>query len=174
MLDCKQSEKSPQSNQMLGDDGVNDPPFLPEWLHCPTEYGARRYCKECFAAMLERAGVTTGTPPALPAYCVEEPEDGWNRCVRLGLDKWTYFARGKWTGRIKIGQSNNPNKRVRQLDHSNFGEESVLLITLRGSHFEKAYHDVFAEWCEGHEWFAPHPDILAEIERLCILKGLDQ
>lgn len=145
---------------------LEDACVIPDWKHCPTGVGFYRFHKERFAAFLDRNGVTVGVPPRLPAGCVEVPEPEFDRNIRHGFDKWTYFARGCWTGRIKIGQSNNPSQRVRDLIHSNFGEEAELVATLRGSHFERAYHDVFREWLDGHEWFAPHPDILAEIDRI--------
>lgn len=135
-------------------------------MHCPPGSWTKRYHREKFAAFLERNGVTEGTPPKLPTYCVEEPEEGFKRLVRMGIDKYTYFARGKWTGRIKIGQSNDPWRRVHELINASFGEEAELLVTLRGGHFESVYHEAFRPWLEGHEWFAPHPDILAEIDRL--------
>lgn len=138
----------------------------PEWMYCPNGVGFYRFDKGLFAAWLEREGIKTGTPPVLPVWCIEDPETDFAKWVGKGISKWTYFARGKSSGRIKIGMSNNPEKRVRELVHANYGEEAELLVTLRGEHFEKAYHHVFAEWCEGHEWFAPHPDILAEIDRL--------
>lgn len=147
-------------------DALNDSYKVPEWMHCPTGVGFLRYHKDKFAAFLERHGVTVGTPPKLPAYCVEVPEKEFARSLRYRFDKWTYFAIGQWTGRIKIGQSNDPYRRAQDLPYSSYGEEAVIAVTLRGAHFERAYHDAFRDWHEGHEWFAPHPDILAEIERL--------
>jgi hypothetical protein len=151
---------------MLSDGGVNEKPCKSEWLHCPTGVGFMRYNRDMFADFLVRHGMTVGTCPTLPDYCVEVPEEEFKQWVRQGLEKWTYFARGKWTGRIKIGKSNNPSERMRTLPSSNYGEEAELLATLRGEHFESAYHNAFRDWHEGHEWFAPHPDILAEIDRL--------
>lgn len=135
-------------------------------MHRPFDGVFLRYSKERFAAFLKRYGISEGVTPALPEWCVEVEEAEFKRSLRYKDDKYTYFARGKWTGRVKIGQSNDPWRRVHELINAPFGEESVLCATLRGSHFEPVYHDVFKAWREGHEWFAPHPDILAEIDRL--------
>lgn len=135
-------------------------------MHLPLGGVVLRYSKERFAAFLDKYGITVGTPPTLPEWCFEVPAKEFNRDISYRFDKWTYFAVGQWTGRIKIGQSVNPSQRVRDLPYSNFGEEAELVATLRGCHFERAYHDAFRPWLEGHEWFAPHPDILAEIDRL--------
>jgi hypothetical protein len=40
-----------------------------------------------------------------------------------------------------------------------------VLATVRGN-FEVAYHRLFAEHRAFGEWFEPHPDILAEVDRL--------
>jgi hypothetical protein len=85
--------------------------------------------------------------------------------VPPGERLYTYFARGKHTGRIKIGLSKEPEYRISQLQHTREGESSEPLVIIRGNR-ELMYHRVFARWLEGNEWFAPHPDILAEIERL--------
>lgn len=147
----------------MGD--VNLPDKL-EWMHCPTGIGELRFHKQRFAEFLAASGVTDGVPPTLPKWCVEEAEPLFSRAIKLGLAKWTYFARGLDTGRIKIGMSKDPARRVADMRHVRYGEAAELLVTLRGGHFESAYHDAFRDWHEGHEWFAPHPDILAEVARI--------
>lgn len=137
-----------------------------EWLYCPTGAGEMRFHKERFEAMLEREGVIEGKPPTLPSWCEEPSEKHFNRLVERGIESWTYFARGLESGRIKIGKSKEPHRRVSQLAYCRFGEKAELVALRRGDLFERAYHNAFREWSEGHEWFAPHPDILAEIDRL--------
>jgi hypothetical protein len=41
-----------------------------------------------------------------------------------------------------------------------------ILLTLRAGYLEGAYHQHFADLRVEGEWFEPHPDIFAEIERL--------
>ena len=96
----------------------------------------------------------------------EEPREGFSRIVARGLDSYTYFARGTWVGRIKIGRSNDPRRRVNELYRTPCGEDAELVAVLRGASFETFYHRLFAEHLYGHEWFEPHADILAEIERI--------
>jgi hypothetical protein len=96
----------------------------------------------------------------------EIPEDIFALWMNRGVAAYTYFARGLVTGRIKIGKSKHPWTRVSNLACSNNGEKAELICTLRGGHFERLYHSRFAEHHDGNEWFAPHPDIFAEIERL--------
>lgn len=98
-------------------------------------------------------------------FC-QPSENEMRRRRGLGIDAYTYFAVGRWTGRIKIGRSNEPWRRVTELIRANNGEESALAVTLRGGEFERAYHDLFAEHADGNEWFNPAPEILSEIARL--------
>ncbi len=110
------------------------------------------------------------TTPIMRRRGIEEvPAEQFRSWLKQGLDKYTYFARGKWTGRIKIGSSNDPWRRVGELIRSNNGEEAELLVVLRGDFFEMIYHREFERHLNGYEWFSPHSDILDEIERL---KGL--
>lgn len=110
-----------------------------------------------------------GIAPTLPDWAVEETEEQHRKWRRRSVACWlTYFARGRYSGRIKIGKTQQrPEVRISQLAFEQpYGEESVLLCTRRGEHFEGLYHKVFDTWRVGGEWFAPHPDILAEIDRL--------
>lgn len=79
--------------------------------------------------------------------------------------KHTYFARCMTTGNIKIGRSRHPEGRMRQLVKE-YGEPVELLATISGGDNEPMYHWWFAAHRLHGEWFAPHPEILAEIERL--------
>lgn len=148
------------------------------WFWMPDgHYGAALYSAELFARFLAAAGYADGrpgVPPELPDWAVDETEEQHRKWRRRGIaPEITYFAKGKYSGRIKIGMTTQrPEVRVSQLrfDRAN-GEDSELVATRRGGHFERVYHQVFETWRVGGEWFAPHPDILAEIERLNITKG---
>lgn len=90
----------------------------------------------------------------------------WKERVPGTIDvKYTYFMRDRYSGLIKIGMSNNPENRRAALSAS--GEHDMeILLTLRDGCLEGCYHQHFANLRVHGEWFEPHPDILAEIERL--------
>ena len=68
--------------------------------------------------------------------------------------------------RIKIGATVRISNRHREL-RSTTGVPGKMLATVEGGNdLEQAYHIRFAEHRLHGEWFAPHPDLLAEIERL--------
>jgi hypothetical protein len=101
-----------------------------------------------------------GIPPFFPDYAQIMRESVHDK-------EWTYFARGRNTGLIKIGRSKQPQFRVSQLKHDKFfGDEADLIGLRKGVVWERAYQNIFHPWRFCGEWFAPHPDILAEIERL--------
>lgn len=76
-----------------------------------------------------------------------------------------YFI-GSAGGPIKIGISVDPAKRVRQLQ-TGYPYELKVFATVRGGCLlEPEYHARFAAHRLQGEWFNPHPEVLAEIERL--------
>lgn len=79
--------------------------------------------------------------------------------------KFTYFMRDKRTGYIKIGMAFDPSSRRARLNSSGFHKVEIL-ATVRDGDFEASYHRHFDQHRLHGEWFEPHPDILAEIERL--------
>lgn len=76
-----------------------------------------------------------------------------------------YFVQAA-TGQIKIGTALNVETRLAALrSHSPVALD--LLFTMPGGYREeRAYHTRFSAHRLHGEWFDPHPDILAEIERL--------
>lgn len=76
---------------------------------------------------------------------------------------YTYFARGTVSGKIKIGRSKQPKSRMTQLRYENL-EKVELLAHLPDGELEWHYLNAFSQHCIKGEWFAPHPDIMAEIE----------
>ena len=70
--------------------------------------------------------------------------------------------------RIKIGFTMQPTLRLRTLRYQFGPLANDFLAALAGTQEdERAYHERFAEHRQGKsEWFDPHPDIIAEIERL--------
>jgi hypothetical protein len=79
--------------------------------------------------------------------------------------KYTYFMRDRRTGLVKIGMSQEPEARRTALSASG-ARDMEMLLTLRDGNLEMAYHKHFADLRVEGEWFEPHPDIFAEIERL--------
>ena len=79
-------------------------------------------------------------------------------------DGFAYFVGGD-AGAIKIGRSVNPETRLKELQAGS--PIPLRILALRpGKDRERLYHQLFAAHRLHGEWFAPYPDILAEIERL--------
>jgi hypothetical protein len=127
---------------------------LDDWLHPPERFGAYWFMPVRFLAYIDHFKIV-GEPPA--------------ECLGLSAPMhgdWTYFALGKLNGLIKIGRSRSPKYRVWQLKSDpRHGQPAEFLATIPGD-LEVEYHRIFARWRVEGEWFAPHPDLLAEIERL--------
>jgi hypothetical protein len=82
------------------------------------------------------------------------PEPGF--CYFIGDDE----------GRIKIGSSRQPSRRLRELRRDTPRNLRLLAKIGGGAERESYYHHLFAAHHRGGEWFDRHPDIIAEIERL--------
>jgi hypothetical protein len=76
-----------------------------------------------------------------------------------------YFI-GADDGAIKIGFSIDPARRLRDIQACSPIVVDILAVREGGEAREAAYHVQFAEHRLHGEWFARHPDILAEIARL--------
>lgn len=88
--------------------------------------------------------------------------------VRPPADHVVYFIQAA-TGQIKIGTTGRVDWRLENL-RGQCPVAVTLLATIPGRRVEEfAYHARFAEHRLHGEWFEPHPDILAEIERLQLL-----
>ena len=77
---------------------------------------------------------------------------------------WVYFVQAN-CGSIKIGRATNVPFRLAELQCANPHELIVVAVAVDGGR-EAEYHTRFAEHRIRGEWFAPHPEILAEIDRL--------
>ena len=77
---------------------------------------------------------------------------------------WVYFVQAP-CGSIKVGRARDVQFRLRELQCANPNKLVLLAVALDGGR-ETEYHRRFAEHRMLGEWFAPHADILAEIERL--------
>lgn len=77
-----------------------------------------------------------------------------------------YFIQAGDGGPIKIGLAADVQSRLRSLQTSHHAKLALLATAAGGSKVERAYHKQFADHRHEGEWFSPHPDILAEIDRL--------
>lgn len=82
--------------------------------------------------------------------------------------KFVYFI-GSPGGPIKIGFATNPPVRLQEIQVGSPVELTILCLAEGGSKLEKTYHAKFAQHRLIGEWFSPHPDILAEVNRLNVL-----
>lgn len=136
-----------------------------DWRAPAIGAGPRYYCPLRFYAYLQHFK----PKGCVPAECLEwrrptlSEFNGWKE---RGVADYTYFALGKVTGAIKIGRSRHPEFRISSLKTERNGEPAQKLAIIPDGDLELPYHRVFARWRDSGEWFAPHPDILAEIERL--------
>lgn len=78
----------------------------------------------------------------------------------------TIYFIGSDGGPIKIGYTKDITIRLRDLRLANALPLSLLASTNGRTKLEREYHARFAAHRLHGEWFAPHPDILAEIDRL--------
>lgn len=110
--------------------------------------------KDYYAMWLEKEAVAAGNGLDKSDWQVaHRPQD------------FTYFARATQTGRIKIGRSRNPKRRMRDLLFTQY-ERIELLVAIPDGGLEWHYLQAYAPHQIEGEWFAPHPDIMAEIDYL--------
>lgn len=81
-------------------------------------------------------------------------------------DTATCYFIGTGNGPVKIGVSGKVKNRLRELQSGSPYKLHILAEVEGGYVAERRYHKRFSEHRLEGEWFAPHPDILAEIERL--------
>lgn len=103
----------------------------------------------------------------------EEVEEGLRAEARLyskrsihgDTEAFVYFIQSA-TGDIKIGMARDVAVRMKTLQTAHPVKLTLLVSCDGGATVEREYHQRFAEHRRHGEWFDPHPDILAEIERL--------
>lgn len=79
--------------------------------------------------------------------------------------RFVYFI-GTLDTAIKIGTSYSAEERFKAIQAHSPVQLAILAIRPGGEATESAYHEWFREHRLHGEWFAPHPDILAEIDRI--------
>ncbi len=115
--------------------------------------------------------LTIPTPSDLAAMPVYRREL-YEKCARWAAGpqdesplSGVYFIQAG-SGAIKIGIAANVSRRLVELQVGNHDPLRVLTVLDGGRGAEREYHARFAQHRLRGEWFAPHPDILAEIARL--------
>ena len=78
---------------------------------------------------------------------------------------YVYFIGGEGTP-IKIGFSSAPYERLASLQTAHWCKLSILVMAEGSLADERRLHEQFAGHRMHGEWFHPHPEILAEIERV--------
>ena len=146
-------------------------------LHC-RNLAVEDFCVsdlERFAALAKSKGTASAyikTVSAMFAWArrnglaAHDPADGiWGK--RRGK-QWVYFVGAGDGEPIKIGRANNIKQRLSNIQNGNHRKMLVLASFLADDplNVEREYHARFADHRLHGEWFAPHPDILAEIARL--------
>ncbi len=82
------------------------------------------------------------------------------------LEQLVYFVQVGASGPVKIGIARDPAARLANLQTAHHETLEMRAITVGGAEQEVAYHRLFAEHRLRGEWFNPHANILAEIDRL--------
>ena len=75
-----------------------------------------------------------------------------------------YFIQDVEQGYIKIGQSEEPEKRLRQLQTGNPNELRLLWVDHQGDYIEAELHREFREHRVSGEWFQPSDELLERIK----------
>jgi len=83
-----------------------------------------------------------------------------------------YFLQNERSKAIKIGFSNNPLARVRDLSTANSDALALLGVIPGDVRLESDLHCRFSPWRIRGEWFEPHPELLATIESLVATDGI--
>jgi len=76
-----------------------------------------------------------------------------------------YFIQNERTKSIKIGVSNNPEKRIKGLQTSNEDKLNILCIMNGGYLEEKRLHKRFSEYRVSGEWFSYNNEILEYLDK---------
>jgi hypothetical protein len=97
-----------------------------------------------------------------PDAVLPPPSD---RVVEQPTSVVVYFIQAR-DRTIKIGSGKDVRRRMHNLQVAHAYPLKLLAVASGGLSAEYRYHARFAAHRLHGEWFSPHPDILAEIERL--------
>lgn len=107
------------------------------------------------------------SPSAVMLMGTDRPWDAIGRGAhKFRCEQQVAYFIGHVAHGIKIGISNSPLERLSMLQTGSPVPLRILACAQGGRDQERVYHHSFAEHRLHGEWFAPHPEILAEIARL--------
>lgn len=75
-----------------------------------------------------------------------------------------YFIKNIVTGRIKIGFSNTPTKRLKELQTGNDNKLVLIKTIVGGKDKEASLHEMFSHLRSNGEWFEPDDELLQFIK----------
>ena len=84
---------------------------------------------------------------------------------RQMLPSFVYFVADQECTHVKIGISNDPEKRLSSLQTSNQGKLQLLGVVEGDSKLEQQYHEQFKHLRQSGEWFKAEPELLSFIEQ---------
>jgi len=101
-----------------------------------------------------------------------------NKEIKEEKEKYIYFIQAKELGYVKIGVSDNPERRLKELQKGRL-DELILLTYIEGNiELEKKFHKRFAKYnlksiknnFNEDEWFLGDKEILTAIDKIIFLK----
>jgi hypothetical protein len=102
-----------------------------------------------------------GLVPAIELM-IRQSDFGW----LMGGREWIYFIGNRTDGTVKIGISNNPEKRFKTLQTGNADDLTILALIPGNEQTERALHRRFDHLHVRGEWFQWRGDLAAFIETL--------
>lgn len=103
---------------------------------------------------------------AAPRPALVPAHHDYEGITEAAMTQLVYFIRAGDEGPIKIGIARDPAARLATLQTGHHETLVIVAIAAGGAAQEASYHALFSAHRVRGEWFAPHPDILAEIDRL--------
>lgn len=114
-------------------------------IECAVNDTMKRLCGGDFAALFEALWKKPTDPPKEVSVTAS----------------FVYFIESSDDGLIKIGQSGDPERRLRSLQTGSWQKLSILGTVPGGRSEERAWHDRFHfARVPGGEWFRPHPKLI--------------
>jgi hypothetical protein len=154
---CGTESDSIANEAQFSDQKLTTP--LPTWFFGPYRKGLSRDEERRWINALSCYDLE-----ALTEFLEEPPASG--RVTRPQPASGTIYFVGPEGGPIKIGFASRLEFRLKDLRTANAYPLKVHATVEGPPKLERDYHQRFAAHRLHGEWFTPHPDILAEVERL--------
>ena len=140
---------------------------IPDWL--PPSPNGQHQGFHCGERMVAALYMPDGT--LFQVQCTENgkaiwpPKEPINYVGKFSTG-FVYFVQAE-NGLIKIGFATNVGRRIASLRTMSPLRLTILAtLSKDGMKTETAYHARFSRHRQHGEWFSPHPEILAEVERI--------